>query len=100
MECDDFNRLLKINKFVVPFLLCSAVGFFIFYQQSSELIKIEVTHKSISGGEDYVYHINSKSENFVTSEEIYYDLEVGNEYYIGVKGWKTNNTKRRLSWAF
>jgi hypothetical protein len=44
---------------------------------------------------DIVFYIESQNERLTTSKAIYHQLELGNTYLVGIKGWSFSELTKR-----
>jgi len=109
MECtqnDDFDRLVKIAKSFFPTLIVFSFSFYLFYRGSVDILEFKVLDKyseyashctDVGCVEFETFHILSKNETLITTEDIYYQLEVENEYIVGTKGWSFRGSSRTIT---
>ena len=109
MECtqdDDFERLVKIAKSFFPTLIVFSLTFYLFYRGSVDTLEFEVLNKyseyashctDVGCVEFEIFHIESKNETLITTEDIYYQLEVDSTYLVGTKGWAFRGSTRNIT---
>jgi hypothetical protein len=109
MECtqnDDFERLVKIAKTFFPTLIVFTFTFFLFYRDSVDILEFKVLNKysdyashctDMGCVEFDVFHIVGKNETLITTEDIYYQLEIDNNYIVGTKGWSFRGSSRTIT---
>jgi len=109
MECiqdDDFERLVKIAKSLLPTLIVFSFTFYLFYRDSVDTLEFEVLNKyseyashctDVGCVEFEIFHIKSKNETLITTEDIYYQLEVDSTYLVGTKGWAFRGSSRKIT---
>jgi len=102
---DDFERLVKIAKSLYPTLIVFSLTFYLFYQDSIDTLEFEVLDKyseyashctEMECVEFDIFHIISKNETLLTTGDIFYQLEVGNKYLVGTKGFSFRGSSRKI----
>ncbi len=116
MDCEHeriFKRLTTIAKVLIPVLMALSFIVYYYYQHSIDLLDIYIQDKSSQWKssctetdcvEYQVFFISGKNsgknETLTTSEEIFYQLDVGNSYLVGTKGWSFGSTFRKLTHVY
>ena len=112
MECietKNFERLIKISKILLPALIVFSFIFYQFYRYSIDTIEIYVISKNVTWYEsctEYecvespVFTVQGAEESFTTTEHLFIQLEENNKYLVGLKGWRSFGSTRKLTQVY
>lgn len=103
---NHFVQLIKIAKVLFPLLIVISLLVYYFYQHSVGILEIKIIDKKAEWAsictedsciEYQVFYIVDDNETLITSENIFSQLDIGNNYLVGTKGWSFAGGLRKLT---
>lgn len=106
---ENFNKLTRIAKFLVPMFIVITISVLAWFEFSNEMLNINVVNKNVewSGGCSQghcsgkpTYYIATDAETFITTQNIYDRIEVGQNYDAETEGFTGIAVHRRIDYLF
>ena len=108
MDCEHDRNFKRLTNILKMFFLPAVVIGIIAYQQyrySIETIEVEILSKNVTWFETCDesqcyevprFNVITPSERFITTKDIYEQIEPQMTYFLGVKGWAIYKLKRKV----
>ncbi|BAJ04177.1 hypothetical protein [Shewanella violacea] len=106
---ENFKRLTRIAKFLVPTFILLGVIVFSWFELSNQVLNIEVVNKNLEWSPACsaancsgvpTFYIVTPEESFITTEAIYNRIEIGAKYDVETEGFTDSPVHRRIDFLF
>ncbi len=106
---ENYRRLMRIAKVAVPLFILIFATVIAWFEFSHQVINIQVIDKNVQWSEGCsqgrcsgipTFFVVTKAETFITTQAIYGQMAIGQDYDVETEGFRFLAVHRRIDYLF